>query len=531
LYALLLVLLGFGVLYPVLTLLGAPFSRGLEVATGVFGALLRSRYYHGVLRNTVVLASVVGAITTIVAFAAAYATSRFQIKGMRILENIFLLPTITPPFFFAMSFILLFGRRGLVTYGLLDQQTGAIYGLPGLALAQTVAFFPFAYLLLRGLLLRLDASVEEAAVTMGARPTHVLRDVILPLLLPGIGSAFLLVFLDSLGDLGAPLLLSGRYSVLSSEIYLAIIGRFDIPEGAALAILLVVPAIGLFVIQRGYLDRRALASVGGRAVQRPVTLGSPGWHLAGTVLVWSIAGFIVVLYLSIGLASVTRLWGVDFSVTWNHYQSVFKDGLMILRATLILAGIAALLSAVLSTVTGYLVGHLRITGGWLLEALSTLPLAIPGTVVGLALAVAFGRDPVILTGTAALIVIGLVARTLSYGTRFAVVALRQLDRSLTEASAVMGATDWQTFRGLLLPLLRPAIISSLIFNFTRNVVTFSAIIFLVSPRWNLMTPAIIAAADSGRLGDAAALSVLLIAAVLCVVGPTASLVRYRGGFV
>jgi iron(III) transport system permease protein len=152
-----------------------------------------------------------------------------------------------------------------------------------------------------------------------------------------------------------------------------------------------------------------------------------------------------------------------------------------------------------------------------LDFMANLPLAIPGTVIGLAFALAFNHRPLLLTGTALIIVVAFSVRSLPYATRSGVASLQQLHRSLDEASTTMGATSGQTLWRVLLPLVRPAVIAGMIFTFTRSVTTLSAVIFVVSPHWSLVTPAILSQMDRGDVGEAAALSVILVVLVLLVI--------------
>ena len=191
-------------------------------------------------------------------------------------------------------------------------------------------------------------------------------------------------------------------------------------------------------------------------------------------------------------------------------EGIFGETEFALRFFSAVSGVAGLLIA-------YFVARSRVPGRGALDFVASLPLAIPGTVVGLGFAIAFNRPPFLLTGTALIIVAAFVVRSIPYSIRSGVAALRQVDVSLDEASTSMGATSFQTLWRVILPLLRPAVLAGMIFTFTRSVTTLSAVIFVVSPHWALVTPTILSQMDRGDVGEAAALSVVLIVLVLLVI--------------
>ena len=176
-----------------------------------------------------------------------------------------------------------------------------------------------------------------------------------------------------------------------------------------------------------------------------------------------------------------------------------------------------MVAAVIGTLAAYFIARTTFAGRSALDFVANLPLAIPGTVVGLGFALAFNHRPLLLTGTAIIIIIALTARSLPYTLRSGIVAMRQLHHSLDEASACMGATRQQTLWRVLLPLVRPAIIGGMIFTFTRSVTTLSVVIFVISPHWSLVTPAILSQMDRGDVGEAAALSTIVVILVLAVI--------------
>ena len=211
------------------------------------------------------------------------------------------------------------------------------------------------------------------------------------------------------------------------------------------------------------------------------------------------------------------MFGINYTFTTKHFVAALTKSRGALLDTLTLGIIASLLSVVLGLVIAWIVARSRVHGRSLLDFVANLPLAIPGTDIGLAFGLAFNGPPLMLTGTALIIIVAFAVRTLPYGIRSGVAALDQINRSLDEASTTMGATSGQTLWRILLPLVRPALLAGMIFSFTRSVTTLSAVIFVVSPHWSLVTPTILSQMDRGDVGEAAALSVIVVLMVLLVI--------------
>jgi len=505
------------VAYPLVhVFLPALFQDG-RLSGATFSRIFALPYYRKILGNTLLLATLVASAGTLIGFAYAFVVVRVAIPRPGLFHLMALLPTISPPFIFGLSIIMLLGRRGLITHGLLGLGTGALYGLPGLILAQLLGFFPFAYLLFRNLLLGIEPAMEEAATTLGAGRWQVFRTVTLPLLAAGVASAFLLLFIYSLTDLGNPLVIGGDYTVIASQIYMAIIGQYNLPLGTALAVLLLVPSTLLFLAQKALERRSTFATVTGKPSGPPRRLTGRALTAGGAAFCSLVVLAILAVYLTMLGGAVTRLWGVNYQLTLKHFESIFGTfslGFKTLRDTILLATVAALLAGIVGVILGYLLVRTRVPGRAAMDFLATLPLAVPGVVIGIGFAIAFNRPPFLLSGTAAIIILIFAVRTMPYGLRSAVAAVGQIDRAIDEASFVAGASRAQTFRRVVLPLVRRAFVAGLIYNFTRNITSLSAVIFVVSPRWNLVTAAMLAEVDAGRVSGAAAFGVFLVVLVL-----------------
>ena len=512
--------LGLFVVYPLVKILSVSVS---SEAVAVYQRLLAARGTWRVILNTLWMGLGVASAGTLLGFLFAFVQVKLDVPFKRFFNLVGILPIISPPFAVAMSTIVLFGRSGLITKRLLGLRYD-IYGLDGLILVMAISFFPVAYLTLLGMMRALDPALEEAAVNLGASRWRVFRTVTLPMLTPGLASSFLLLFVEALADLANPLLIGGNYTVLSSRIYLAIIGEYDLHAGAVLSLILLVPSLTIFFFQHYWVSRRSYVSVTGKPTGHHQPIRSPWvkWPLFALCLL--ISGLIVLMYGFIFVGAVTKVWGINYGLTLDHFRFVlFGYGSEAMTDTTLLATIATPVAGLMGMLIAFLVVRRQFMGRNLVDFTSVLGLAVPGTVVGIGFILAFNQ-PMLgglipkLTGTALIIILAYVVRCVPGSVRSGVAALQQVDTAMEEASASLGASSVTTFRRITMPLIRPAFLTGLIYSFARSMTSLSAIIFLVMPRWRIMTAQILNEAETGRFGNAAAYCVVLIAIVLAAIG-------------
>ncbi len=670
-------------------------------------------YYGPAMRRSFTDTMTMGLLTaifgTIVGFIFAYATVRCNIPGKGIIHWMALLPTVSPPFALALAMILLFGRSGLITKKLLgitfELGMNDIYGLDGLVIVQTITFFSVAYLILRAMLERLNPSMEEAAASLGASRFHIFRTVTLPLLIPGIAGSFLLLFVESLADLGNPLFIAGNKTVLSAQIFLAVIGEFDYQKASALSFVLIIPTLVLFMVQRYYVNRRSYISVTGKPSGAQITEKDPIIRWIFNILTYLMCAFIIILYATIVYGSFSFTWGVDFTPTLRHWEMTVTRGVEAILDTTFLSAMATPFAAILGMVIAWLVVRKKFSGKEALDFSSNLGGAIPGTILGIGFVMAFNKPSlaiaicvyaalaiffslvvgknawerlvILLVGTAlgvllsrldatilptltgkvvesaankidyrmtyyvlgglyilmglilfairrkiipaigtmligvyimstnwaiilsqpiatysrslergfwsnavfqfadhikvvfqpppallaiflifigivllqtvknrpSRLVLGIIAlaipctlsfigvpfslvggayiimaafivRSLPASVRAGVASLQQIDPSIEEASNILGADAAYTFRKVTLPLIMPALLAGLIFSFTRSMTSLSAIIFLVSAKWRIVTASILSEWEQGGVSIAAAYSTVIIVFVM-----------------
>jgi iron(III) transport system permease protein len=508
------------VVYPIFCVLAA----GLNIdALPLLWHLLSLGETKRVIMNTLVVSLGVATLGTALGFLLAYVQVKLDVPFKKFFHLAAIVPIVSPPFAVAMSIITLFGRSGLITKRLLGLRYD-IYGADGLIFALTISFIPLAYLSLLGMIRGLDPALDEAATNLGAGGWHAFRTITLPLLIPGFASSFLLLFVAAMADLGNSLLLGGNLTVLSSRIYLAIIGEYNLEAGAVLSVMLLIPSLILFTIQHYWVHRRSYVTVTGKPTGQPRMIKNPWvkWTLFAVNFLF--VALIVLLYGYILVGAFTKVWGINFAFTLDHFRFVlFGYGSEAFSDTILLASLATPIAGLIGILIAFLVVRRKFIGRSLIDLISILGLAVPGTIVGIGLIMAY-HQPALgglipkLTGTAFIIIMAYTIRSVSAVVRGGVASLQQIDSSIEEASASLGASGATTFRKITIPLIRPAFLSGLISSFARSMTSLSPIIFLVTPHWRIMTAQILNEAETGRFGNAAAYSVVLIVIVLAAIG-------------
>ncbi len=477
--------------------------------------------------NSLWLAVGVGGPTTVLGLAFALVSARTRFFAPGVLQVMGLLPVITPPFVIGLALILMFGRAGFVSAFLANNfgipRTRWLYGVPGIAIAQVLAFTPIAFMVLQGVLRGVAPSLEEAAQTLRAGRWHALRTVTWPLIRPGVANAFLIGFIESLADFGNPLILGGNFTVLSTDIFFAVVGAaHDQGRAAVLSIVLLVFTLAAFMAQRLWVGEGRYTTVTGKgdSGQPPPLPRGVAWACHGVVLPWILLTA-VVYFLILAGGFVTAI-GRNNTPTLSHFLTVFGvdhgvggwflsgSGWDSFITTLELAAIAMPVTAGLGLLTAWLLARQSFPGRGSFEFLTMLSFAVPGTVIGISYILAFNVPPVELTGTGTILVICFVFRNMPVGIRAGLASLAQIDRSLDEASLTLRANSFRTLRLVILPIIRPAIVTAMVYSFVRAVTAVSAVIFLTTAQYNLATVYIVGRADIGEYGIALVYSAVLI---------------------
>ncbi|HHY46498.1 MAG TPA: iron ABC transporter permease, partial [Firmicutes bacterium] len=463
------------------------------------------------------------ASATLVGFLYSFAMVRGRFPLKPVFRALAILPLMSPPFIVALSYILLFGGRGLVTYHLLGK-TYNIYGWHGLWLVQTISFFPYAYLVIESVIARLNPTLEYAAKGMGASDWEIFRTVIWPLARPGIANAALLVAINVLADFGNPIMIAGQFAVLPTEAYMQISGWYDLPAAAVLCTILLVPALVFFIAQNYWIGRRSYVTVTGRGS----TIAAPPLAGIGNAALFAfccLVGLIIAsVYGVLAAGAFTRAWGADWRISLEHWDYVIFRGREVYNSFLY-SLLAAACGAVLSILAAYLLQRKDFPARRVLDFTATLPAAVPGIFLGLGYLLSFNNLPLKLTGTAAIIILAFIFWNLPNGYRAGVSSLQQVDRSIEEAAASLGASSMKTFKDVVLPLLRAPFSAAFAVTFVRSITALSVVIFIVSPRRTVATISILGLVEQGYWGRAAAYTTALIVAAFAILGVTSLVSR------
>lgn len=276
---LLIVFLTVFILYPLAVLLvDSVYSDGKGLTFDFFAASFQKASFRTAISNTLKVGALVGFLSTAIGLLFAYVEVYVKVKT-RFMAGLFkvvsMLPVVSPPFVLSLSMIMLFGKAGIITRHLLGIYDNNVYGFWGITIVQTMTFFPVCYMMFRGLLKNIDPSMEEASRDMGATRMGVFRTVTLPLLLPGIGNAFLVTFIESIADFANPMIIGGSYDTLATTIYLQITGAYDKNGACAMAVVLLMITMIMFLVQKFYLERKTAATLTGKA-SCPAPSPAPG---------------------------------------------------------------------------------------------------------------------------------------------------------------------------------------------------------------------------------------------------------------
>lgn len=513
--------MGVFILYPLARLLLVAFFDDGQFTFSHITDTFSNWYDRQALYNSLFLAVTVSLAGVSLGFIYAYAVTRLALpRAVKwLLGAITVLPLISPPFTSSIAMTLALGPNGMLIKWL-GLPNFSIYGFWGTWLSEVLTLFPVAFLTLNGVLQAIDPNLEDAALSLGESKWRTFLTITCPLAVPGIANAFLLLFASSLADFATPLILAGHsFPVLPTQAYLQITGLHDLKGGAALSFVLLLPSLGIYLLQRYWVGSRSYVTITGKAGARTK---ARGLDRCATVLILTIcfltASFILFLYSIIFIGSVVKVWGVNYGLTFDHYNYVFTRGLKAITDTLLIALTAMPVGALLGVMIGYLTTRKEFVGNRLLEFIALLNYALPGTVIGIAYIVAFNSGPIVLTGTMMIIVSAYVFRYDATGIRSTIASLKQIDPSLEEASLSLGESSFNTFRKVTLPLIIPAVTAGMKFLFIRAMTAISATIFLVSVRWTLLTTRILECMTELQFAQASAFSVILILIVFTASG-------------
>ena len=509
------------ILYPLAMLLVDSFYGEGGLTLDIFRRIFKIPTFTRAITNTLKVGFLVGILSALIGLR--FASVEVYVRVGRFTGGLFkvvsMLPVVSPPFVLSLSMIMLFGKAGIITRFLLGIYDNSVYGFWGIVIVQTLTFFPVCYMMLKGLLKNIDPSLEEAARDMGASRMKVFTSVTLPLLLPGLGNAFLVTFIESIDDFANPMLIGGSFDTLATTIYLQITGAYDKAGAAAMAVVLLAITLLMFAVQKYYLEAKTAATLTGKASRGRMLIEDKSVKLPLTVLCSLAAMFVILMYICVPIGAFFPTWGYKFfPLTGKWFGLVFTryHGFKAFKDSFVLSLIAAPITALLSMIISYLVVKRRFRGKGFIEAVSMLAMAVPGTVLGVGYIRGFSgglfHSGILqgIYGTGLILIIVFVVRSLPTGTRSGISALRQIDKSIEESAYDMGADSFKVFMTVTLPLIKDSFLSGLVTAFVRSITAISAIILLVTPQFLLITVQINEFAEKGSYSLACAFATILI---------------------
>ena len=509
------------ILYPLAILLVDSFVGDGGFSFNVFKRIFDMPTFTRAITNTLKVGFLVGILSTLIGLLFAYVEVYVRMGKFTggLFKVVSMLPVVSPPFVLSLSMIMLFGKAGIITRFLLKIYDNSVYGFWGIAIVQTLTFFPVCYMMLKGLLKNIDPSLEEAARDMGASRWKVFTSVTFPLLLPGLGNAFLVTFIESIADFANPMIIGGSYDTLATTIYLQITGAYDKAGAAAMAVVLLCITLAMFAVQKYYLERKTAATLTGKASRGRMLITDRSVKIPLTVLCSLVALFVIMMYICVPIGACFPTWGYKFfPLTGKWFKLVFTryHGFQAFRDSFLLSLISAPITALLSMIISYLVVKRKFKSKGFIEAVSMLAMAVPGTVLGVGYIRGFSGGLFHsgfmqgLYGTGLILIIVFVVRSLPTGTRSGISALRQIDKSIEESAYDMGADSFRVFMTVTLPLIKDSFLSGLVTSFVRSITAISAIILLVTPQFLLITVQINEFAEKGSYSLAYAFATILI---------------------
>ena len=528
------------ILYPLAVLLvDSVYSPETGLTTSVFQRIFQMHSFRQAITNTLQVGMTVGILSTLIGLLFAYVEVYVKLRTKftaRLFQVVSMLPVVSPPFVLSLSMIMLFGKAGIITRYLLGIYDNSVYGFGGITVVQTLTFFPVCYMMLKGLLKNIDPSLEEAARDMGASRFKVFTSVTLPLILPGMGNAFLVTFIESIADFANPMIIGGSYDTLATTIYLQITGAYDKQGAAAMAVVLLSITMLMYLVQKYVLEEKSTATLTGKASRGRMLNSDKSVTIPLTVLCSLVALFVILMYICVPFGACFNTWGYDFTLTTKWFVRVFEKykGLQAFRDSFLLSLASAPITALLSMIISYLVVKRNFKAKGFIEFVSMLAMAVPGTVLGVGyirgfVNGVFGTGFLAgIYGSAAILIIVFIVRSLPTGTRSGISALRQIDKSIEESAYDMGANSFQVFMTVTLPLIKDSFLSGLVTAFVRSITAISAIILLVTHQFLLITVQINEFAEKGSYGIACAFATILIAITCSSVLLMNLVIRYFG---
>ncbi len=507
--------------------------RSLQDGNGAFSVI----QYHNVwtqygqsMLNSLFVGVMSAFFCTVLSVATALLLTTTKGWVRALMMGILLVTMVSPPFVSSLAYIQLYGRRGWITYRLLGL-TWNPYNCWGVIWMQSISFVPLNAIFLQGILQKLDAGSIRAAKDLGARPAAILRDVVLPLIRPGILVTLLLTFIRSLADFGTPVIIGGRFQTIASDIYLQLVGYSNLEKSSAMNMFLMVPSIAAFFLYR-YLMKKSDALTAARQdrqVELDLSLhrcGTIGWLAIAVSILFFV--MMVLQYLCIFASGFLKVSKGVYSFSLQYWDQLVQYNLDPLWRSVLYSLIVALGGTLFAMLFAYYMDRRKVIGRSFFDCLSTLPNMLPGTCFGIGYILAFNHPPLRLTGTALIVIANMLFKQLPSAVKICNATLTQIPQSQERAVRDLGGGQWSVLGDVIMPGLRPAFLSCFVYNFSSSMTTAGAIIFLINPAKKLAVFRLFDAVYTGEYALASLIATAIIVIVL-VVEALAYLITWKVG--
>lgn len=506
------------VMYPLFLIL---YKSGINGDTGAFtidnfAHFFAKKFYWGTMINSLKVTVVSTVLSAVVGLPLAYLMRSVKIRGGSFLNILIVISYLSPPFIGAYAWIQMLGRNGVVTHFINDLfgiHYGGVYGFAGIVLVFTLQSFPLVYIYVSGALKNLDNSLNEAAESLGCSRMGRIWKIIVPLVMPTLLASSMLVFMRVFADFGTPMLIGEGYQTLPVLIYNQFMGEVSGDDGFAAAICCIVIGltIVMFFVQRFLATRNtyAMTALKPMVAEKAKGLRNILAHLA--------------VYLTVGLAVLPQFVVIYTSFLATNGGQVFTGGfaLQSYEATLFAKDndviwhtyFLGLCAIAIVLVVGVLIAYLSMRKknalNSVLDVVTMFPFIIPGSVLGIAFVFAFNKSPVILTGTALIMIISFAVRRMPYTVRSSAAVLGNISSSIEEAAVSLGASEMTTFRKITIPMMAPGVLSGAIMSWVTIISELSSSIILYTNSTQTLTVSIYTEVIRGNYGNASAYATIL----------------------
>ena len=502
-------------IYPFCTLITRSFfsskTEGFTLENYI--RFFTKKYYYSALGRSIFVSVTTTLTTLIVGVPMAYAMSRYNVLGKKFIHIFIIMSLMSPPFIGAYSWIMLFGRSGLVTkffegFGII---LPSIYGKLGIILVFTFKLFPYVYLYTSGAMGSIDSSLEEAAENLGSNKLRRLRTITLPVIMPSIAAGAIMVFMTSLADFGTPMLIGEGYMVLPVLVYNEYMSEIggNAHLASALSVVVVCCSTAVLLVQKYFVSKKNYVMTVMRPPKEEEVHGMKRFLISFPVMLVTFIGILPQIVVVVSSFIKSDFTGFQKGFSLDSYITIFNRLWTNIRNTYVFSTTAIIFIIILGMLISYIVVRQKGLAGQIMDLLIMFPFVIPGAVLGISLIVAFNKEPLILTGTAAIMIIAFVVRKLPYTVRSGSAFLQQMDPSVEEASISLGVSPMKTFFKVTARLMAPGILSGAILSWITCINELSSSVMLYGGKTSTISVAIYTEVVRNSYGTAAALASIL----------------------